>query len=57
MSYARVDDALVGDLTARSSYDTFAGLMVGVSHSEKDPARDGVSFVRMGGTDTDPLED
>ena len=56
MSYARVDDALVGDLTARSEYDTFAGLMVGTSHSEKDPARDGISFVRMGGTDTDPLE-
>ena len=56
MSYARVDDALIGDLTVRSEYDTFAGLMVGTSHSEKDPARDGISFVRMGGTDTDPLE-
>ena len=56
MSYARADDALIGDLTVRPAYDTFAGLMVGTSHSEKDPARDGISFVRMGGTDTDPLE-
>ena len=55
ISYARADDALVGDLMARSSYDTFAGLMVGVSHSEKDPAKDGISFIRMGGSDTDPL--
>lgn len=55
MSYARADDALIGDLTARSSYDTFAGLMVGVSHSEKDPAKNGISFIRMGGFDTDPL--
>lgn len=55
MTYARADDALVGDLTVKPAYDTFAGLMVGTSHSEKDPARDGISFVRMGGTDTDPL--
>jgi len=54
---AFINDALVGDLTARSSYDTFAGLMVGASHSTKDPARDGVKFVRIGGTDTDPLKD
>ena len=55
ISYDRADDALIGDLTARSSYDTFAGLMVGVSHSEKDPAKNGISFIRMGGSDTDPL--
>lgn len=48
---------LAGNVTIRQTYDTFGGLMAGMSHSDKDKAVDGIAFTRIGGTDTDPLKD
>lgn len=53
----QTENVLAGQATIRTNYDTFNGLMVGASHSEKDPAKDGIVFIRTGGTDTDPLRD